>query len=389
MAAMHVLLLAAVLAVAHAGVGGSYLSLSPCSPDSAFQNWSYSASSARLQVAGDANPLWGTSWCLATGNGINTLPAAPGAPLYTSPCGSGLPLALSPGAPRSALAVAVAPGGPGAGLCVEVVGAALAGAGLRLAPCAAPLSDAQAFAAAAGGAPGALTHAASGLCVDSGSRFRGCGAGSGAEALPFCDASAPLPARVADLVARLSFEEKVGMLATPSGGSARLGVSPQQWWQESLHGIANNVGVAFDAPTLGATSFPQPILSSCSFNRSLWLATGQAISDEVRAFANAGHSGLTLWAPNINLIRDPRWGRSQETPGESSFLSGAYAENYMRGMQEGEDPRYLKTSACCKHFAAYSLENWEGMDRCAALGAARRRAPARAAAHPQRRVPAL
>ena len=63
-----------------------------------------------------------------------------------------------------------------------------------------------------------------------------------------------------------------------------------------------------------------------------------------------------------NLARDPRWGRIQETPGESAFLSGAYAENYMRGMQEGDDTRYLKTSACCKHYAAYSLENWKGMD---------------------------
>jgi beta-glucosidase-like glycosyl hydrolase len=93
-------------------------------------------------------------------------------------------------------------------------------------------------------------------------------------------------------VSRLSFEDKVGMLATPSGGAAGLGVSPQQWWQESLHGLANNVGVAFDAPTPAATSFPQPILSSCSFNRSLWLQTGAAISDEVRAFSNVGHSGL-------------------------------------------------------------------------------------------------
>ena len=285
-------LLALALPCARAGVGGSFLSLAPCAPASrVFQNWSYTAQ--QLQIAGDANPLWGSAWCMATGNGINALPAAPGARLYTSPCRAGLRLALSAGAPRSALQVADA---AGAGLCVEVAGAPLAGAGLRLAPCAAPLSDAQAFASSGAGA---LTHAASGLCVDSGSRFRGCAAGSSAAGLPFCDAGAPLPARVADLVARLSFEEKVGMLATPSGGSASLGVSPQQWWQESLHGLAGNVGVAFDAPTPYATSFPQPILSSCSFNRSLWLATGQAISDEVRAFTNAGHSGLTLWAPNI------------------------------------------------------------------------------------------
>ena len=361
--------------------------MSTCSPQSAiFQNWSYH--SQRLSIQGDANPLWSSTWCLSTGNGINTLPAAPNASLYTSPCGSALQLQLTPGAPRTALELA------GGSLCVAVAPpGALPGVGLRLAPCDSPPSDAQAFSLNA--ATGALTHAASGLCVDSGSRFRGCAAGGPGAALPFCDASAPLGARVADLVSRLSFEEKVGMLATPSGGSAGLGVSPQQWWQESLHGLANNVGVAFDGTTPAATSFPQPILSSCSFNRSLWLATAQVVSTEVRAFANAGHSGLTLWAPNIvrgvhtpsgnltrparmltgppiapppplslqNIARDPRWGRIQETPGESAYVSGAYAEAYMRGMQEGEDARYLKTSACCKHFAAYSLENWEGMDR--------------------------
>ena len=282
-------LLAATAPSALAGVGGSFLSLSTCAPaSSVFQSWGYAAQ--RVQIVGDANPLWGSTWCISTGNGINSLPFAPNASLYTSPCHSALPLQLEAGAPRTSVQVI------GNGLCIEASDA-LVGAGLRLAPCAAPLSDAQAFKFDAG--TGALTHAASGLCVDSGSRFRGCAAGGPGAAMPFCDASAPLPARVADLLSRLSFDEKVGMLATPSGGSGRLGVSPQQWWQESLHGLANNVGVAFDRPTPAATSFPQPILSSCSFNRSLWLATAQAISDEVRAFANAGHSGNTLWAPNI------------------------------------------------------------------------------------------
>jgi beta-glucosidase-like glycosyl hydrolase len=163
----------------------------------------------------------------------------------------------------------------------------------------------------------------------------------------------PLDARVADLVGRITLDEKAAMLSTSSGGAPRVGVAAAQWWQEALHGLANNVGVSFNEPTPFSTSFPQPITTSCAFNRSLWRAIGAAISDEVRAFANAGHSGLTLWSPNINLARDPRWGRIQECPGENPFLSGAYAEAYVRGMQEGVDPRYLKTSATCKHWAGY------------------------------------
>jgi hypothetical protein len=113
---------------------------------------------------------------------------------------------------------------------------------------------------------------------------------------------------------------------------------------------------------------------------TLWSAIGAAISTEARAFANVGHAGLTYWAPNINsalghrhslsfaffvhvgtypaVFRDPRWGRGQETPGEDVLVSSRYAEAYARGMQEGADPRYLKTSICCKHFAGYSLESW-------------------------------
>ena len=355
-AAALLLLLAARPALA--GVGGSVVTLETCAPpggDRTFQGWSYNTGNKNVALANDTHRLWSSFWCLASGFGIGTLPSAAGGEVFTSPCSSAFALDLVADAPRTALALA-----DGSGLCLEVA-AARRGELLRLAPCASPTPDAQAFSFAS--ATGVLLHAPSGLCVDSGSRFRACGNGMPGSGLPFCDAALAVDDRVADLVARLSFDEKVSMLATPSGGSSSLGVSPQQWWQESLHGVANNVGVAFDAPTPASTSFPQPILSACSFNRSLWRASAAAISDEVRAFANAGHSGLTLFAPNINVARDPRWGRIQETPGEDPFLSGAYAENYMRGMQEGVDPRYLKTSACCKHFAAYSLENWEGMDR--------------------------
>ena len=334
---------------AHAGIGGSTVSLHTCSPPSAlYQNWSYDAGGSKtVAIAGDENRLWGSSWCLSAGNGITSLPPQVNSTVFTSPCGSALKVNLTPDAPRTALAL-----GDASGLCVAVVSPAGATRGvvLQLAPCVAPLPDAQAFSLSS--ATGALVHVASGLCVDSGTRFKGCEEGTAGAGLPFCDVSSPIDDRVADLVARLTFDEKVAMLATASGGAPAVGVSPAQWWQESLHGVANNVGVAFDAPTPAATSFPQPILSSCSFNRSLWLATGRAVSDEVRAFSNVGHSGNTLWAPNINIARAPQWGRIQETPGEDSYLSGEYAHKYMAGMQEGGDPGHLKTSACCKHFAA-------------------------------------
>ena len=310
---------ALLLSRAAAGVGGSVVSLSACAPSSAvMQTWALTG--GKLELQGDANPLWGSTWCLSTGFGIGTLTPAPSSTLFTSPCGSALAVTLTTPASRSSIAVA---SGPGVGLCVTVPApGALPGVQLTLEPCeggAAP-PDAQAFSYDAVGR--ALTHAASGLCVDAGTRAKACEAGSRGAGLPFCDAAAPVDARVADLVGRLSFAEKVAMLATPSGGAPGVGVLPSQFWQEALHGLANNLGTTFDDPTPASTAFPQPITSSASFNRTLWLETGRAISDEVRAFANVGHSGLTMWSPNINIARDPRWGRIQETPGCVSACGG-------------------------------------------------------------------
>ena len=78
---------------------------------------------------------------------------------------------------------------------------------------------------------------------------------------------------------------------------------------------------------------------------------------------NVQRAGLSFWAPNINTIPDPRWGRGQETPGEDPYATGEYAANFVTGMQEGEDLNYLKVSSCCKHFYDYNLENWGGVDR--------------------------
>jgi beta-glucosidase-like glycosyl hydrolase len=127
--------------------------------------------------------------------------------------------------------------------------------------------------------------------------------------------------------------------------------------------VAGSPGVTFAAPTPYATSFPEPSVSAASFNHSLWAAIGNVIATEARAFANVGHAGLTFWTPNINIVRDPRWGRTMETPGEDPYLNGEYARVFVNGIQVGEDPRYLKASPCLKHYAAYSLENYNGMQR--------------------------
>lgn len=97
----------------------------------------------------------------------------------------------------------------------------------------------------------------------------------------------------------------------------------------------------------------------------------QAVSTEARAMYNLGRAGLTFWSPNINVVRDPRWGRIIETPGEDPYVVGAYATNYVRGLQDVEGTenvtdlnlRPLKVSSCCKHYAAYDVDNWLGVDR--------------------------
>lgn len=123
-----------------------------------------------------------------------------------------------------------------------------------------------------------------------------------------------------------------------------------------------------------ATSFPQVTTTACAFNATLFHSVAEAISSEAHVFYNYGNAGLTFWTPNINIVRDPRWGRGQETPGEDPILSAVYAANFVKGLQEGEDPKHLKASACCKHFTAYivfafffivsyDLEDWMGIER--------------------------
>jgi beta-glucosidase len=170
--------------------------------------------------------------------------------------------------------------------------------------------------------------------------------------LPFRDPDLPLEARVADLVGRLTLEEKVGQLMNTAPAIPRLGIPAYDWWSEGLHGVAR-AGVA--------TVFPQAIGLAATWDTGLMHQVATVISTEARAKHHEAvregrrdiYEGLTFWSPNINIFRDPRWGRGMETYGEDPFLTGRLAVAFVRGMQ-GDDPRYLRVVATPKHFAVHS-----------------------------------
>ncbi|KAG7386520.1 hypothetical protein PHYPSEUDO_015530 [Phytophthora pseudosyringae] len=182
--------------------------------------------------------------------------------------------------------------------------------------------------------------------------------------LPFCDASLPRDARVDDLVTRIPLDQAVGLLVNKAAAAPDAHIPSYEWWNEALHGVALSPGVTFKGPITAATSFPQVISTAASFNRSLFFQVADVISTEARAFYNSKDAGLTFWTPNVNIFRDPRWGRGQETPGEDPYLTGEYAVAFVRGLQGeamegregGEQNKFLKISSCCKHFSAYSQE---------------------------------
>jgi beta-glucosidase len=162
----------------------------------------------------------------------------------------------------------------------------------------------------------------------------------------------PFEVRVNDLVSRMTLEEKVSQMQDVAPAIERLGIPRYNWWNEALHGVAR-AGLA--------TSFPQAIGLAATWDDSLIFRMATVISDEARAKhhedvrqgSRERYQGLTFWSPNINLFRDPRWGRGQETYGEDPFLTGRLAVQFIRGM-EGDDPKYLKTVATVKHFAVHS-----------------------------------
>lgn len=181
---------------------------------------------------------------------------------------------------------------------------------------------------------------------------------------PWCDRSLSVDRRARELVKELELEEKAGLFGNDAKGVPRLDLTFYEWWSEALHGVANSPGVNFVDPTPVATSFPQVLTTASALNRTLVRKIASAISTEARAFSNQGRASLTFWTPNINIFRDPRWGRGQETPGEDPLVNGQYAVDFVQSFQRDEaDPHHLKNSACCKHFAAYSIENWKGHDR--------------------------
>ncbi|XP_030548511.1 probable beta-D-xylosidase 6 [Rhodamnia argentea] len=188
------------------------------------------------------------------------------------------------------------------------------------------------------------------------------------DSYPFCNTSLSVPARARSLVSHLTLREKIQQLSDHASSVPRLGIPAYEWWSESLHGIASNgPGVSFAGAVGSATTFPQVLLTAAAFNRTLWSAIGSAIATEGRAMYNVGQSGLTFWAPNINIFRDPRWGRGQETPGEDPMVASAYAIEFVKGFQGGgggsEEDDGLMLSACCKHFTAYDLEKWHNFSR--------------------------
>ena len=180
----------------------------------------------------------------------------------------------------------------------------------------------------------------------------------------FCNVSATLDARVADLLSRLPLNETPALFMNGALGAASIGMPPYQWWSEGLHGVAYSPGVNFGGNFPAATSFPQVCTTAASFNTTLFAHIGDVVGREGRAMNNHNRAGLTYWAPNINIFRDPRWGRGQETPGEDPLLTSRYAHHFVRNMQNNSmDPSHLRVSSCCKHYLAYDMEDSDGFSR--------------------------
>lgn len=171
--------------------------------------------------------------------------------------------------------------------------------------------------------------------------------------LPYLDISLPFLERCRDLIARLTLDEKIGLMQNRTPGIPHLGIPPYDYWSEGLHGVAR---------AGRATVFPQAIGLAATWDRDLIQSVASAVGDEGRAKYHAAlrrnggtamYQGLTLWSPNVNLFRDPRWGRGQETWGEDPYLTGEMGSAFVRGLQ-GDHPHYLKVAACAKHFAVHS-----------------------------------
>ena len=170
---------------------------------------------------------------------------------------------------------------------------------------------------------------------------------------PFQNPSLPIEKRVNDLVSRLTLEEKVSQMLNATPAIDRLGIPAYDWWNECLHGVART--------KFKTTSYPQAIGMAATFDTDAMKTMGDYTAEEGRAINNESNRnnnhnryvGLTYWTPNINIFRDPRWGRGQETYGEDPFLTAMMAKAFVSGLQ-GNDPKYLKAAGCAKHYAIHS-----------------------------------
>src|SRR5271166_5049588 len=172
-------------------------------------------------------------------------------------------------------------------------------------------------------------------------------------AAPLCAAAQSPETRAAEMVSQMTLEDKALQLGNAAPAIPRLKIPAYNWWNEGLHGVAR-AGIA--------TVFPQAIGMAASWNQPLMRQTGDVIATEFRAkylervHPDGGadwYRGLTVWSPNINIFRDPRWGRGQETYGEDPTLTGRMGVAFIEGLQ-GADPKYFKTIATSKHFAVHS-----------------------------------
>lgn len=182
--------------------------------------------------------------------------------------------------------------------------------------------------------------------------------GLNAQTYPFQNPSLSPSERAEDLVSRLTIEEKATLMMDISEAVPRFSIKKFNWWSEALHGVANTTGV---------TVFPEPIGMAASFNDELLLEVFNTVSDEMRGvYNNIRESGgedsrfhsLSVWTPNINIFRDPRWGRGQETYGEDPYLMERMGISVVRGLQGPDSTKYRKLYACVKHFAVHSGPEW-------------------------------
>ncbi|MBN1832073.1 MAG: glycoside hydrolase family 3 C-terminal domain-containing protein [Deltaproteobacteria bacterium] len=178
------------------------------------------------------------------------------------------------------------------------------------------------------------------------------------QTVPFRNPDLSSEERAKDLISRLTLEEKAALMCDVSDAVPRLGIKKFNWWSEALHGLANNGDV---------TVFPEPIGMAASFDDELVYKIFDAVSDETRAKYNESQQkglenrrflSLSVWTPNINIFRDPRWGRGQETYGEDPYLTSRMGVSVVRGLQGPPDAKYRKLLACAKHYAVHSGPEW-------------------------------